>query len=141
MKKEKIYEGEVHDMKDMERNQRERDSRENEFCRDSASRNLQNGVSPVWKALSVLITLAALAYDVSPIDAVPDGIPVLGWLDDLGVTLIAALNMYQQFAKDQGSLLVKLAKYVKWSMVALVILAGVAVGGLIALIVQQVTQL
>lgn len=93
-----------------------------------------------WKALSVVIAMLALAYDVSPIDAVPDGIPVLGWLDDVGVTLVAALNAYQQFAANQDALLVKLAKYVKWLLVALVVIAGIAVGGLIAAIIALVSH-
>lgn len=125
MTKEKIYEGEVHDMKDIDA-----------FDHGRASRpgNLQNGASPIWKALSVLIALAALAYDVSPVDAIPDGVPVLGWLDDLGMTVMAALNVYQQFAKDQNSLMVKLAQFAKWSMVLLIFIAFVALGGLAALI-------
>lgn len=128
MKKEKIYEGEVHDMDDMGRNQKK------------ASSKAVQGASPVWKALSVVIAMLALAYDVSPIDAVPDAIPVLGWLDDIGITVMAALNVYQQFAANQDALLVKLVKYIKWMIVALVILAGIAVGGLITLIVHVVTQ-
>ena len=32
----------------------------------------------------------ALAYVASPIDLIPDGIPGVGWLDDLVVVLIAA---------------------------------------------------
>ncbi|MGA9520033.1 MAG: DUF1232 domain-containing protein [Myxococcaceae bacterium] len=35
--------------------------------------------------------VAALAYLVLPFDAVPDVIPVLGWLDDVGVLSAAAL--------------------------------------------------
>ncbi|SHK75237.1 YkvA family protein [Fibrobacter sp. UWEL] len=140
MKEEKVYEGEVHDMKDMERNQREgRKERGEDFDR-RGSGQIQKGAAPIWKALSVVIAMLALAYDVSPIDAVPDGIPVLGWLDDVGITLVAALNAYQQFAANQDALLVKLAKYVKWLLVALVLLAGVAIGGLITLIVHLVTQ-
>lgn len=100
---------------------------------------LQQGASPVWKALSVVIGMLAVAYDLSPVDAVPDAIPVLGWLDDVGFTVMAALNAYQQFAKDQTSMLVKLVKYVKWMLVALVVLAGVAIGGLIAAIVALVS--
>lgn len=128
MKKEKIYEGEVHDMDDMGHDQKK-----------TSSKAVQ-GASPVWKALSVVIAMLALAYDESPIDAVPDAIPVLGWLDDIGITVMAALNVYQQFAANQDALLVKLVKYIKWMIVALVILAGIAVGGLITLIVHVVTQ-
>lgn len=132
MRKNKVFEDvEVHDMSEMD----SRSSRTNK----SAEKE-QNGVSVVWKALSVLIAMAAVAYDMSPIDAVPDALPVLGWLDDVGFTVMAALNLYQQFAKDQGALAVRLAKYVKWMLVALVVIAGVAVGGLIAAIIALVTR-
>ncbi len=128
MKKEKIYEGEVHNMDEMGRDQKRRHS------------SLENtGADTLWKALSIMIAMLALAYDVSPIDAVPDAIPVLGWLDDIGITAFAAMNVYQQFAKDQNSTLVKLIRYTKWMLVALVVIAGVAVGGLVAAIVALVT--
>jgi hypothetical protein len=132
MRKDKVFEDvEVHDMSEM-------DSRSGH--RNKGVEKEQNGVSVVWKALSILIAMAAVAYDLSPIDAVPDALPVLGWLDDVGFTVMAALNLYQQFAKDQGALAVRIAKYVKWMMVALVVIAGIAVGGLVALIVKLVTQ-
>ena len=132
MRKEKVYEDvEVHDMSEMDRRSGHR---------NNGAEKEQNGVAVVWKALSILIAMAAVAYDLSPIDAVPDAFPVLGWLDDVGFTVMAALNLYQQFAKDQGALTVRLAKYVKWMMVALVIIAGVAVGGLVAAIVALVTR-
>ena len=38
----------------------------------------------VSKAEKVIL-LAALLYLISPVDLVPDTIPVVGWLDDLGV--------------------------------------------------------
>lgn len=127
MKKEKVYEGEVHDAE--------------ELNRKSSNKPMDpQGASPVWKALSVVIAMLALAYDVSPIDAVPDTIPVLGWMDDVGFTIMAALNAYQQFAKNQDALMVKLVKYIKWMLVALILLACVVVGGLITLIVHLVTQ-
>ncbi|MCQ2108599.1 MAG: DUF1232 domain-containing protein [Fibrobacter sp.] len=118
-----IEDVEVLDVKDMERNQRER-----------------RGAPVVWKALSIIVALVAAAYTASPIDAVPDAIPVLGWLDDIGFVLMAALNVYQQFAKDQNSTMVKLIRYTKWMLVALIILAGVVVGGLITLIIHLVMQ-
>lgn len=132
MRKEKVYEDvEVHDMSEMGRRSGHR---------NKGSESGQNGVSVVWKALSVLIAMVALAYDLSPIDAVPDALPVFGWLDDFGFTAMAALNLYQQFAKDQGALTVRLAKYLKWMLIALVVIAGIAVGGLIAAIVTLVTR-
>ncbi len=39
-----------------------------------------------WSALLSLLT--ALLYDVSPIDFVPDLIPLLGWFDDGVVTVV-----------------------------------------------------
>jgi uncharacterized membrane protein YkvA (DUF1232 family) len=43
------------------------------------------------------IPLTAIAYVLSPIDLVPDVIPVLGQLDDLGV-LMAALTTFNNLA-------------------------------------------
>ncbi|AXI76885.1 YkvA family protein [Peterkaempfera bronchialis] len=36
---------------------------------------------------AALYTLLTLAYLVSPVDAVPDVIPVIGWMDDAGVLM------------------------------------------------------
>ena len=37
-----------------------------------------------------LLMLLAVLYVVSPIDAIPDVIPVIGWLDDIGFLGFAA---------------------------------------------------
>ena len=132
MPQEKVYEdAEVHDMNDMGH----ASSREG-----SSAKEVQNGAPVVWKALSVIIVMMALAYDISPLDLSPDALPVLGWLDDAGITLVAALNAYQQFAKDQSALTVRLAKYVKWMMVAVLVIAAATIVGLIAAIVALFTH-
>ncbi len=132
MSNEKVYEDvEVHDMNDMGGSSRE----------GTGTKDVQNnGVPVVWKALSVIIAMMALAYDISPLDLSPDAVPVLGWLDDAGITVMAALNAYQQFAKDQNAISVRLAKYVKWMMVAVIVIAAAVILGLIAAIVALLTR-
>ena len=49
-----------------------------------------------WKR--VIIALLALLYVISPLDLIPDWIPVIGWLDDLGVLAWAARQVY--FKRD-----------------------------------------
>lgn len=132
MPQEKTYEDvEVHDMNDMEQNS----SREG-----SSSKELQNGAPVVWKALSVIIAMMALTYDILPLDLSPDALPVVGWLDDIGITVMAALNAYQHFAKDQSALTVRLAKYIKWMMVAVLVIAAATIIGLFAAILAFVTH-
>ena len=49
-----------------------------------------------WKR--VIIALLALLYIISPLDLIPDVIPVIGWLDDLGVLAWAARQVF--FKRD-----------------------------------------
>ena len=45
-----------------------------------------------------VLVLAAVAYVVMPLDALPDIAPVVGWLDDMGVALIALLYLSRALA-------------------------------------------
>jgi len=56
-------------------------------------RYLKDGRVPLWKKLAGLM---AVIYFLSPVDAIPDFIPILGWLDDLGVLSAAAFWMARQ---------------------------------------------
>lgn len=54
---------------------------------------LQEANTPTW-AKAVII--GALGYFISPLDAIPDAVPVVGFADDLGVLAMAvsAVAMY-----------------------------------------------
>ena len=45
-----------------------------------------------WKR--VIIAVLAMLYVISPLDLIPDFIPVIGWLDDLGVLVWAARQVF-----------------------------------------------
>ncbi|MCX7207272.1 MAG: YkvA family protein [Proteobacteria bacterium] len=53
--------------------------------------------TPVWAKTTII---AALGYFISPIDAVPDVIPVVGYTDDLGI-LVAALSATAAHIKNE----------------------------------------
>ena len=99
-----------------------------------------NGASPMQKGLAVFFVKMSLLYTASPIDLVPDAIPVVGWIDDIGFLVTATMNAVQQFTKDQNSAMVKILKYAKWLMVIAVVIAALLLGGLIAAIVALIVK-
>lgn len=57
---------------------------------------------PVWATIGPLIF--ALLYDASPIDLIPDLVPLLGWLDDGIVTvlmLMFAVASWRKWTKSR----------------------------------------
>ncbi|MBI3185315.1 MAG: DUF1232 domain-containing protein [Myxococcales bacterium] len=61
---------------------------------------LRDPLVPLWRKLTAL---AAAAYLVLPVDAVPDVLPVLGWLDDLGVLSAATWFMVREIRRHVPS--------------------------------------
>ena len=53
--------------------------------------------TPLW---AKTVIYGALTYFISPIDAVPDITPVLGYSDDLGVLLSAVLTVAMYVTED-----------------------------------------
>ena len=53
---------------------------------------------------NLLIMAAALAYFISPIDVIPDFIPVIGWLDDIGVIGMALSAILPGRRKDEDAM-------------------------------------
>ncbi|WP_426756844.1 YkvA family protein [Myxococcus sp. Y35] len=52
----------------------------------------------LWRKLAGVL---AVVYFLSPVDALPDFMPVLGWLDDLGVLSAAAFFMVREVQRHQ----------------------------------------
>jgi len=48
---------------------------------------------PLWRKLAGVF---AVLYFVSPVDALPDILPILGWLDDVGVLSAVAFFMVRE---------------------------------------------
>ena len=56
-----------------------------------------NKVSKTKKFIFVL----AIVYIFFPLDIIPDTIPILGWLDDLGVAYLALNYVFKQMDKQE----------------------------------------
>ncbi|MCC5920129.1 MAG: DUF1232 domain-containing protein [Cyclobacteriaceae bacterium] len=50
---------------------------------------LKNGTPTVLSKKGVFVLLLSVLYIVSPIDFIPDFIPVVGWADDFSIFLLA----------------------------------------------------
>ena len=64
-----------------------------------ARRTLAFIADPAVATWQKLVGLVAALYVIWPFDAVPDAIPLLGWLDDLGVAGLFAWYMVRQINK------------------------------------------
>lgn len=70
---------------------------------------LQSPETPIW-AKSVII--GALGYFISPLDAIPDIIPVVGYTDDLGVLAAAVTTVATYITDDiKAKAKIKLAEW------------------------------
>jgi len=57
---------------------------------------------------------AALLYSISPIDIVPDFIPVAGWADDVLSLGTAGLNLIQSYTAESNAALSSIVKTLKY---------------------------
>jgi uncharacterized membrane protein YkvA (DUF1232 family) len=48
-----------------------------------------------------LFVLLALIYVISPVDAIPDVLPVVGWLDDIGVMGLVVAWMWRVVGRSR----------------------------------------
>jgi uncharacterized membrane protein YkvA (DUF1232 family) len=55
----------------------------------------------LWRKLT---GVAAVAYVVWPLDLIPDWIPVLGWLDDVGILAAVAIFLVREVRRHDRTL-------------------------------------
>ena len=66
--------------------------------RDAIAYFRDGSVPIVHKAMGLL----AILYVFSPVDLVPDVIPLVGWLDDIGVVALIATYYMRQISRYQA---------------------------------------
>ncbi|CCY75932.1 DUF1232 domain-containing protein [Brachyspira aalborgi] len=76
--------------------------------------------------------ILALIYTVSPIDLIPDFIPIVGWFEDALLVIVGGLNGIQNGVLEANSSLRTLIKYLKWG---LLIIGGIAILIVVLLVV------
>lgn len=74
--------------------------------------------------------VACILYAISPIDLVPDAIPVAGWIDDILIVVPGALNAIQQNISKTNETLAMIVKALKWVL----IVGGAIVIAILALV-------
>lgn len=56
----------------------------------------------------------AVLYSISPIDIVPDFIPIAGWADDILTLGTAGLNLIQSYTAESNAALSSIVKTLKY---------------------------
>ena len=76
--------------------------------------------------------ILALLYTISPVDLVPDFIPIVGWFEDALLLIVGGLNGIQNGILEANSSLRTLIKFVKWGIL---IIGGIAILIVVLLVV------
>lgn len=90
-------------------------------------------LSTIKKVASWILMVLAIIYDILPVDLVPD-IPLLGWIDDFLITLVAAINLIQNNKEDISPKQSKIMTAIKWALLiftVVVILTLILFGALL----------
>lgn len=77
---------------------------------DNSNKPAQSGITP-WIPL-----ILAIIYTVSPVDLVPDVLPVVGWFEDALFLVVGGLNGIQNGLLDANSSLRGIVKFLKWGL-------------------------
>ncbi len=61
-------------------------------------RFVRSPLVPRWKKI---FGVMAVVYAVFPLDIIPDAIPLVGWLDDIGVLSLAFTLIFREIRKHE----------------------------------------
>lgn len=87
---------------------------------DEKNKNINKEIDSK-KVLAWILMAIAVIYGLSPVDIVPD-IPVVGWIDDFTVNLVAFTNLIQQQFFQTNIILNKLFSTIKWLLISLAVI-------------------
>lgn len=68
---------------------------------------LRDREAPIW---AKVLVVAAFAYVLWPLDAVPDLVPWFGWLDDAGLVIVARIILARRLSAYRYALRGKRAR-------------------------------
>lgn len=72
----------------------------------------------------IILAILGVLYGVSPVDILPDVVPVGGWIDDIVITGGGLLNLAQAYTQDTNKSLAKIIGLAKW---LILILGGILI--------------
>ncbi|MEI0529361.1 DUF1232 domain-containing protein [Brachyspira intermedia] len=98
---------------------------------DNSNKPAQSGILP-WIPL-----ILALIYTVSPVDLVPDVIPIVGWFEDALFLIVGGLNAIQNGVLEANSSLRGIVKFLKWGILIVGVI-GILIVVLLAILVFKV---
>jgi len=78
--------------------------------------------------------ILGILYAISPVDILPDVVPVAGWVDDLVITGTGVLNFIQAEAGKTSETLAGILGVAKWILIVLGVIAILLIaliGGLV----------
>ena len=94
-------------------NNENNNNEEKVFEPEIVNNNEPNQNKSLNSILSWIPFILALIYTVSPIDFIPDVIPVAGWGEDAMFLIVSALHGIQNTVFDKNTSIYKIVKYIK----------------------------
>lgn len=95
------------------------------------NKTTKSGIKP-WIPL-----ILAVIYAISPVDLVPDSLPIAGWLEDILFLIVGGLNGIENGVLDDNSSVKKIIKFLKWGLLIIGAMAILIIILLAALIFKM----